>query len=158
MFIWPFYCILFRHVINYYLPSFLFVAVSWISFIIPIENVPGRMALLVTLILVLVNMFLHSMEAQPRSIISMVSLWIVFCIFFILAAFAAYGALLYMYVNDSSVSPSSDSIKSLTTTLKSLKAISLQKKDRIYLMTFPLSFLLFNVSYWTIIYLARKFT
>ena len=37
--------------------SGLFVIVSWISFLIPMDVIPGRMALLVTLFLVLVNIF-----------------------------------------------------------------------------------------------------
>jgi len=44
------------YIITYYLPSGLFVIVSWISFLIPMDVIPGRMALLVTLFLVLVNM------------------------------------------------------------------------------------------------------
>ena len=40
-----------------YLPCILFVCVSWVSFLIKPEMVPGRMALLVTLFLVLVNIF-----------------------------------------------------------------------------------------------------
>ena len=40
-----------------YLPSFMFVIVSWVSFLIKPEVVPGRMGLLVTLFLVLINIF-----------------------------------------------------------------------------------------------------
>ena len=40
-----------------YLPSGMFVVVSWVSFLIKPEVVPGRMALLVTLFLVLINIF-----------------------------------------------------------------------------------------------------
>ncbi len=40
-----------------YLPSCMFVVVSWVSFLIKPEVVPGRMALLVTLFLVLINIF-----------------------------------------------------------------------------------------------------
>ena len=53
--------ILSRHVLKYlyiyYLPSGLFVVVSWASFLIPPEVVPGRMAMLITLFLVLINIF-----------------------------------------------------------------------------------------------------
>ena len=35
----------------------MFVVVSWVSFLIKPEVVPGRMALLVTLFLVLINIF-----------------------------------------------------------------------------------------------------
>ena len=63
------------YIITYYLPSGkqkptnvltdfkanvflgLFVIVSWISFLIPMDVIPGRMGLLVTLFLVLVNIF-----------------------------------------------------------------------------------------------------
>ena len=45
------------YVVTYYLPSGLFVVVSWVSFLIPPEIVAGRMALLITLFLVLINIF-----------------------------------------------------------------------------------------------------
>ena len=38
-----------------YLPSAIFVVVSWVSFTIDPTVVPGRMALLVTLLLMLIN-------------------------------------------------------------------------------------------------------
>jgi hypothetical protein len=41
--------------VQVYLPSFMFVIVSWISYLVKPEVVPGRMALLVTLFLVLVK-------------------------------------------------------------------------------------------------------
>ena len=47
------------------MPSALFVCVSWISFVVPIDAMPGRMALLVTLLLVLINMFNSSVEKEP---------------------------------------------------------------------------------------------
>ena len=46
------------------MPSALFVCVSWISFVVPIDAIPGRMALLVTLLLVLINMFNSSVEKE----------------------------------------------------------------------------------------------
>ena len=45
-----------HYMITYYLPSSLFVVVSWTSFLIPSEDIQGRMALLVTLFLVLVSL------------------------------------------------------------------------------------------------------
>lgn len=42
---------------SYYIPSGLFVSVSWVSFLIPADAIPGRMSLLVTTVLVLVNIF-----------------------------------------------------------------------------------------------------
>lgn len=46
-----------KYLYVYYLPSGLFVVVSWASFLIPPDVVPGRMALLITLFLVLINIF-----------------------------------------------------------------------------------------------------
>ena len=46
-----------KYLIVYYLPSGLFVVVSWTSFIIPPQIVAGRMGLLVTILLCLVNIF-----------------------------------------------------------------------------------------------------
>ena len=45
----------------------LFVIVSWISFLIPMDVIPGRMALLVTLFLVLVNIFNTVTTNTPKA-------------------------------------------------------------------------------------------
>ena len=44
------------HLICTYLPSFLLVVSSWIGFLIDPDSVPGRIALSVTMLLVLMNM------------------------------------------------------------------------------------------------------
>ncbi len=44
-----------KFTINVFLPTAVMVFVSFISFIIPVEMIPGRMALLVTIFLMLVN-------------------------------------------------------------------------------------------------------
>ena len=46
-----------HYIITCYFPSGMFVVVSWISFLVPPEIIPGRMALLVTVFLVLINIF-----------------------------------------------------------------------------------------------------
>jgi len=46
-----------QFLVQVYLPSCMFVIVSWVSFLIKPEVVPGRMGLLVTLFLVLINIF-----------------------------------------------------------------------------------------------------
>ena len=46
-----------HYIVTCYLPSGMFVVVSWISFLVPPDIVPGRMALLVTVFLVLINIF-----------------------------------------------------------------------------------------------------
>ena len=56
-----------KYLFLYYLPSTLFVITSWISFLIPPEVVPGRMALLVTLLLVLINIFNNVTSITPNT-------------------------------------------------------------------------------------------
>ena len=46
-----------KHLLSYYFPSLIFVMVSWISFLVPPEIVAGRLGLLFTIFLVLVNIF-----------------------------------------------------------------------------------------------------
>ena len=61
-----------------YIPTTLFVATSFISFLIPPEVVPGRMALLVTILLVLVNIFLGVSDEVPNtSGLSCITVWII---------------------------------------------------------------------------------
>ena len=56
-----------RYLMYTHMPSALFVCVSWISFIVPVEAIPGRITLLVTLLLVLINIFNTSVDHQPLS-------------------------------------------------------------------------------------------
>ena len=51
--------------VQVYLPSAMFVIVSWVSFLVKPEVVPGRMAMLVTLFLVLINIFNSVRSVTP---------------------------------------------------------------------------------------------
>ncbi len=52
-------------ILNYYLPSGLFVMVSWTSYVIPIEATPGRVALLITTFLSLANIINSAFQSSP---------------------------------------------------------------------------------------------
>ncbi len=85
-----------KYITNFYLPSGLFVAVSWASFLIPPEQVAGRMAMLITLFLVLINIFLGMTARTPNSEgVSAMSAYIIACIFFVFGALCAYAYLLW---------------------------------------------------------------
>ena len=43
------------YVMNVYLPTGALVAISFIGFLIPVEQIPGRMALIITIFLMLIN-------------------------------------------------------------------------------------------------------
>ena len=54
---------------NTYLPTILLTMISFIGFVIPVDIVPGRMALLVTIFLMLVNMNSTERIRGPKVII-----------------------------------------------------------------------------------------
>ena len=49
------------YLLKYYIPSIAIVIVSEIGFLVPLTAIPGRVALLVTNFLTLVNLFIHQM-------------------------------------------------------------------------------------------------
>ena len=62
---------------------------SWVSFLIKPEVVPGRMGLLVTLFLVLINIFNSVREQAPiSSRLNAIDLYLVVCIFLVFSKFA----------------------------------------------------------------------
>ena len=73
-----------HYIISWYLPSGIFVIVSWISFLVPPEIVPGRMALLITVLLLLVNNFNSITAKIPKADrLTAIETYIIVCIFFV---------------------------------------------------------------------------
>jgi len=86
-----------QFLIQVYLPSFMFVIVSWVSFLIKPEVVPGRMALLVTLFLVLINIFNSVREEAPiSSRLNAIDLYLVVCVFLVFGALLEYAVILML--------------------------------------------------------------
>jgi len=84
-----------HYMITYYLPSSLFVVVSWASFLIPSDDIQGRMALLITLFLVLVNIFNAITTNSPKADgLNALQAWVIACIFFIFGALFEYSVIL----------------------------------------------------------------
>jgi len=84
------------YIITYYLPSGLFVVVSWISFLIPPDIVPGRMSLLITLFLVLVNIFNNVTTNSPKAEgLTAIEIWMLACILFVFGALIEYAVILF---------------------------------------------------------------
>ena len=57
-------------VVRYYIPSITIVMVSQISFMIPMDAIPGRVALIVTQFLTLVSIFLQQTVGSIRIILN----------------------------------------------------------------------------------------
>ena len=66
-----------------------------VSFVVPSDSIAGRMGLLITLVLVLINLFVNCTRESPNAdSFTLVSTWMVFCIFFICLAICEYGCIL----------------------------------------------------------------
>ena len=79
-----------------YLTSILFVVVSWMSFIIKPEIVPGRMALLVMIFLILINTFNSVKQYAPSSrTLNAVDFYLLFCIGNVFMALFEYAVVLF---------------------------------------------------------------
>ena len=73
-----------RHIVNYYLASALFVILSWVSFLVPQDDVGSRIALLVTMLLVLVTVLNGVIDSSPnaREGPTALSFWMFSMVFF----------------------------------------------------------------------------
>ncbi len=70
----------------------LFVVVSWISFVVPPDVIPGRMALLITLFLVLVNIFNTVTTNTPKAEgLTAIEIWMLSCLLFVFGALVGEG-------------------------------------------------------------------
>lgn len=163
-----------HYIITYYLPSGMFVIVSWISFLVPPEIVPGRMTLLVTVFLVLVNIFNTITTNIPKAEgLTAIEAWVIVCVLFVFGALIEYaGLLLKIKISTTrgtprlpKKSPSGNreggaglalngnledrkaTIRNLTRK-KQREDMSHARLDILFLLLFPLFFLIFNVIYW----------
>ena len=85
-----------HYIITYYFPAGMFVIVSWISFLVPPESVPGRMTILVTVFLVLVNIFNSITSNIPKADgLTAIESFIIVCIIFVFGALIEYAVILF---------------------------------------------------------------
>ena len=75
------------YIMTYYFPAALFVVVSWISFLVPPESVPGRITILETVFVVLVNIFNSITSNIPKADgLTAIEFFIIACIIFVFGA------------------------------------------------------------------------
>ena len=100
--------------VQVYLPSCMFVIVSWVSFLIKPDIVPGRMALLIMLFLVLINIFNVVKANAPVSAgLNAVDIYLVACIILVFAVVIEYAVVLYLLKTVSSPTNSKVSVANL---------------------------------------------
>ena len=79
----------------YFAPCFLMVCTSWISFSVSAEVVPGRLGLLLTILLMLINMNNSISQTIPKSDgVCPLILWILMSIMFVVFALVEYFIIL----------------------------------------------------------------
>ena len=147
--------------------------VSWVSFLVPPEVVPGRMAMLITLFLVLINIFNTVTTNSPNAEgMNAITAWMLVCILFVFGALIAYAFLLWRKKNSvwkkhkvSSASfnqvPITNLIELIIVCCKVRKLTDEEAKGRMkkkeehrsrvddyYFVAFPIMFLIFNLIYW----------
>ena len=150
-----------KYVLSYYLPSFLIVILSWVSFAIPPEVIPGRMTLLITLVLVLVNKFGTVIEKRPRTNVTVLDIWMIGCLIFVSGALMAYAVLLlhqrFIMGNDliSTVKTVAPADNKFQDSNKSKGNNHYKEWDRYSLIGFPLTALIFNLIYWPVVFFKR---
>ncbi|KAL0105953.1 hypothetical protein PUN28_015990 [Cardiocondyla obscurior] len=113
-----------HHLIQTFAPSTLVVMLSWFSFWLDLDAIPGRVALLVTSMLTLVTMFTGlKSDIPPVAYIKALDVWMAGCMMFV---FAALGEFVVVKVfdmrhvkNDSQNSKDSHLSSRLTTMAKS---------------------------------------
>ena len=142
-----------------YLTSILFVVVSWVSFIIDPEVVPGRMALLVTMFLILINNFNSVKDNAPKSTtLNSGDLYLIVSVGMVFLALAEYAIVIFrkkyrlgrITSSGKNINPTSASVKEQKNKIRKVwkeDHSSTNKIDNLSLVLFPASFILFNVVY-----------
>lgn len=83
------------HIFQTFIPSALFTIVSWLSFLVPPESTPGRMAICVTTLLTLSAMFSSVRQNMPStSYLKALDLWMLTCVVFVFTVIIEYTAVL----------------------------------------------------------------
>ena len=107
-----------------YFTSTLLVTVTWISFMLNPNSVQGRIGLLVTVFLALINIFIGVKNSSPASNgLNAVDLFLVVCIGYVFAAIFEYACVLSLYCRAAD-NPEPKSLFRKRTTVESSNEIS----------------------------------
>ena len=133
----------------------MFVVVSWVSFIINPEVVPGRIGLLVTIFLVLVNIFNRVQSKAPVSMsLNAVDLYLIVSIGHVFLALSEYAIVLFLAKHGKGAKPGVRKYLARQNYFKRTSKRSIELKENMYwkldeisLIIFPFCFTIFNIAY-----------
>ena len=104
--------------------------------------IPGRMILLITLLLILTNIFTSVTSQSPTTkSLTSISTWIITCILFVYGALMEYGCILaYIHVTCSSSVGQRENVRKI-----------INRLDSICLFFTITTFTVFNLTFWNIV-------
>ncbi len=119
------------HVVQSYIPSAVFLTVSWLAFFVPPESVAERLAVAMTIMLTLTTMFASERQNVPRvSYITYLDVWMLTCIVFVFLELAAFTLVLHL--------------------IRTKREKTVPLVENAGKVVLPLFFLLFNSVYWSL--------
>ena len=87
---------LYPHIWQVFMPTTFMVCLSWASFLIPPSCFPGRMGLLVTIVLCIINVMTSMMQQSPESNgLNAMNCWFLICLILVALASLEYAILLF---------------------------------------------------------------
>ena len=134
---------------TYFGPCMLMVITSWISFTVNFDAVPGRLGLLLTLLLMMINLNNSVSSTIPKSSnVTPITIWIVGSIAFVFLALLEYAIILYIvkFVEVKKILKTKP-VKKICETEDKLAQLTLYM-DRIALAVFPAVYVLFVIVYY----------
>ncbi|KAA0191904.1 hypothetical protein HAZT_HAZT002840 [Hyalella azteca] len=137
------------HLLQTYVPTIIIVCMSWLSFWIEPDHVPGRVTLCVTTLLTLTTLAGGVRQSLPRvSYVKAVDVWLVVCmlmVFAVLIEFTVVNSLATRKKDPRLYKSPSGPMKMPSKTYIS----QARRIDEFSRALFPAFFFLFNVFYWT---------
>ncbi|XP_075230941.1 glycine receptor subunit alpha-2-like [Lycorma delicatula] len=159
------------HLVQSYLPTILIVVISWVSFWMDVDSVPGRTTLGVTTLLAVSSQSSGIQSGLPQvSYVKAIDVWMGTCTAFVFCALLEFTFVNYMWrklAPETTRQGKSESRSNGKDILSNAIALNLVKKgtvmpgqlsknmvrarkiDEYSRLFFPLAFALFNVLYWT---------
>jgi len=130
------------YLLKSYLPTFVLVLMSGISFKIPGEAIPGRMTLLITIFLVLVNIANASDSKAYGYGLNGLDIWLRMCMAFVAGAIGEYSAVLSILYKDS------HKVKPLSEDFQQRQQCVAAALDKKFIFIFFITFACCNAIYW----------
>ena len=82
---------------KYYIPCICIVLVTELGFAVPVTAIPGRIGLLVTQFLTLINLFIHQMSESPSaSDLNKLGSYLLFCLLFVVCALVEFSIIMLL--------------------------------------------------------------